>query len=152
MSSNLSLIPALHAALSEVFTSGGVSYTLAETTSITTRTLRLPGRVTVIIGLIGSLRGRLIFSFDEESWKALTEAMIGDEAPDSLRISMLNELTNMLAGSMIRHNTLSDDLDITPPTLLVGSDMLLTGLEPPVLMQLVTLGTGTMRVVIAASA
>lgn len=145
-------LPAITSALEEVFTSCGVEYETDSMENVETRLLRLPGRVTVVIGLIGALRGRLVFSFDREAWSHLALAMMGVDSTEVLRISMLSELTNMLAGSLIRHESLSDDLDITPPTLLVGDDMLLTGLEPPALLQPVRLGAGMMRIVVAASA
>ena len=75
----------------------------------------------VLIGMTGDARGRIIIDGDELVFSKIGEAMFGMVLEGEMLESFAGELGNMIAGNL---STLISqkgfDMDITPPTVLVG--------------------------------
>ncbi|MDW0109040.1 chemotaxis protein CheX [Sporosarcina aquimarina] len=77
--------------------------------------------LSVLISLIGDLRGRLIIDTNEETISHIGEAMFGMKIEGAMIESFTGELGNMVAGNLctvLEKNSLT--LDISPPTVLMG--------------------------------
>lgn len=82
--------------------------------------------VTSYLGLTGDLEGRVIYDMDLETAEAIAGAMNRQATLEmnDLGRSALQELSNMISGNAVtqlQQNGLNE-LDITPPSLIVGSD------------------------------
>ena len=85
------------------------------------------GSVVIIIGIAGEFKGQVFFSMNEETACKIASAMMfGMEvnALEEMAKSAIAELGNMIMGNVsteFYNNGIK--IDITPPTILVGSDM-----------------------------
>lgn len=80
----------------------------------------------VMIGITGGLRGRVIISMDLEIALKVASHMMGMEVLelDELAQSAVMELCNMILGTASTILSSRElEVDITPPTLLIGSNM-----------------------------
>lgn len=79
----------------------------------------------VLIGMVGHVRGRLVLESAAKTFGAIGEAMFGMPLEGEMLQSFTGELGNMLAGKLCTivasHGV---DIDITPPTVMVGSSKL----------------------------
>lgn len=79
--------------------------------------------IIVILGLIGEIRGNVIYSMTEECANGIAALMMGMELPtfDEMAQSAVSELTNMLTASASTElaNT-GITIDISTPTLMTG--------------------------------
>ncbi|MEF7563029.1 chemotaxis protein CheX [Bacillus infantis] len=75
----------------------------------------------VLIGMTGDLRGRVIIDGEEQSFSKIGEAMFGMLLEGEMLESFAGELGNMIAGNLsINLSGQGLQIDITPPTVLVG--------------------------------
>jgi chemotaxis protein CheX len=82
----------------------------------------------VLIGLTGSVKGRLVVEAPKRIFSHISSAMYGMELDGDMLESFVGELGNMVGGSICtRVSTEGLSLDITPPTVLVGQTKM-TGL------------------------
>lgn len=75
----------------------------------------------VLIGMTGDIRGRIIIDGNEQVFGRIGEGMFGMALEGEMLESFAGELGNMIAGNL--STTISQkgfDMDITPPTVLVG--------------------------------
>lgn len=83
--------------------------------------------VVIIIGIAGEFKGQVFFSMDESTACKIASAMMfGMEvnALEEMAKSAIAELGNMIMGNVSTEFSNSGILiDITPPTVLVGSDI-----------------------------
>ncbi len=83
--------------------------------------------VVIIIGIAGEFKGQVFFSMDEETACKIASAMMfGMEVPalDEMSKSAIAELGNMILGNVsTEFYNQGVKIDITPPTVLVGTDM-----------------------------
>lgn len=83
--------------------------------------------VVIIIGMAGEFKGQVFFSMDESTACKIASAMMfGMEvnALEDMAKSAIAELGNMIMGNVSTEFYNSGvKIDITPPTILVGSDM-----------------------------
>lgn len=83
--------------------------------------------VVIIIGIAGEFKGQVFFSMDESSACKIASAMMfGMEVPalDEMSKSAIAELGNMILGNVsTEFYNQGIKIDITPPTVLVGTDM-----------------------------
>lgn len=89
--------------------------------------LRTDHDVNIIIGLTGEIGGNVVLSMHEATAKKIASAMMGGmEVPefDMMPKSALCELANMSAGnSLTALAEMNVNVDITPPTLINGQNM-----------------------------
>lgn len=84
-------------------------------------------RVVIIIGIAGEFKGQVFFSMDEKTACKIASAMMfGMEVNtlEEMAKSAIAELGNMIMGNVSTefYNT-GIKIDITPPTVLVGTDI-----------------------------
>jgi chemotaxis protein CheX len=83
--------------------------------------------VVIIIGIAGEFKGQVFFSMDESTaCKIASSMMFGMEvnALEDMAKSAIAELGNMIMGNVSTEFSNSGiKIDITPPTVLVGSDI-----------------------------
>ncbi|HYF83926.1 MAG TPA: chemotaxis protein CheX [Clostridia bacterium] len=83
--------------------------------------------VVIIIGIAGEFKGQVFFSMDESTACKIASAMMfGMEvnALEDMAKSAIAELGNMIMGNVSTEFSNSGiKIDITPPTVLVGSDI-----------------------------
>ena len=79
----------------------------------------------VLIGLVGDLKGRIIIDGSPEIFGAIGSSMFGMPLEGAMLESFTGEFGNMIAGNLCtftgQHNL---ELDITPPTVMVGNTKL----------------------------
>lgn len=84
-------------------------------------------KVIIIIGIAGDFKGQAFFAMDEKTACSIASAMMfGMEvsALDEMSKSAIAELGNMIMGNVSTEFYNSGiKIDITPPTILVGTDM-----------------------------
>jgi chemotaxis protein CheX len=87
------------------------------------RNLETPG-IIVILGLIGDIRGNVIYGITEECASGIASVMLmGMEIPsfDEMAQSAISELTNMLtANASTEFAGVGVNIDISTPTLMTG--------------------------------
>jgi chemotaxis protein CheX len=75
----------------------------------------------VLIGMTGDVRGQILVDGDEDTFGKIGESMFGMRPEGEMLESFAGEFGNMIAGNL--STTISQrgyDMDITPPTVLVG--------------------------------
>jgi chemotaxis protein CheX len=81
--------------------------------------------VVCIIGIIGDLRGNVIYAMNEATAKSIAGTMMGGmelEEFDEIAQSAISELGNMLAGGACTElSLLKITVDVSTPTLMIGS-------------------------------
>lgn len=82
--------------------------------------------VTVIIGITKSLRGNVAYNMTEDTAKLIACTMMGGMPVtqfDELPQSAISELVNMVtANASVRFEQMGIEVDISPPSLIIGSD------------------------------
>jgi chemotaxis protein CheX len=82
--------------------------------------------VTVIIGMTKDLRGSVAYNLSEATAMQIASTMMGGMPVtqfDELPQSAISELVNMVtANSAIRFEQMGMNVDISPPSLVVGAD------------------------------
>jgi chemotaxis protein CheX len=82
--------------------------------------------VTTIIGLTGSVEGRVLFDMSETTALAIASGMNGEELSsfDELAKATITELSNMIAAQAVtKLYELGFEFDISPPALFTGENM-----------------------------
>lgn len=80
----------------------------------------------VLIGLFGDIKGRVIIDSTSSTFSSIGEKMFGMPLEGEMLESFTGELGNMFAGNLCTHvGEQSFNVDITPPTVLVGNTKLL---------------------------
>lgn len=92
------------------------------------KTLEYEGEVvTIIIGITGELRGQVIFSMMEnEACSIASKMMMGMPVKElnDMAKSAVSEMTNMILGNAATiFSTKGTTVDITPPNLVLGSNL-----------------------------
>lgn len=83
--------------------------------------------VIVILGIVGAIRGNVVYTIDLEAAKQIASTMMMGmpvEEFDDMARSALSELTNMLtANAATAFSNIGIVIDISTPTMLQGDDM-----------------------------
>lgn len=75
----------------------------------------------VLIGMTGDVKGRVIIEGDEVTFGKIGEGMFGMFLEGEMLESFAGELGNMIAGNLSTNiSQRGFEMDITPPTVLVG--------------------------------
>ena len=79
----------------------------------------------VLIGLVGDIKGRVIIDSTSSIFSTIGEKMFGMELQGDMLESFTGELGNMFAGNLCTQIGLESlNVDITPPTVMVGNTKL----------------------------
>jgi chemotaxis protein CheX len=83
--------------------------------------------VVIIVGIVGEIRGNVVYTMDFESAKKIASTMMMGmpvSELDDIAKSALSELTNMLtANAATNFSNLGISIDISTPTLLHGDNI-----------------------------
>jgi len=83
--------------------------------------------VVLVVGIVGDLQGNIVYVIDEENAKQIaSKLMMGMpvEELDTMAASSLSELSNMLSAHAATGLTkIGYAIDISPPNLMIGSNM-----------------------------
>lgn len=93
--------------------------------------------VSVVFGITGDLYGQVIFGMDDATAKKITELMLSGMSCDdeALAASTLSELGNMISGnSMTNFSVVGKVCDISPPSIIRGSDVSISMQNLPTLL------------------
>ena len=89
----------------------------------------LSSGVIIIVGIVGAIKGNIVYSIDLEDAKKIASTMMMGmpvNELDEIAQSALSELTNMLtANAATRFSVLGIPIDISTPTLLHGNNIAL---------------------------
>lgn len=79
----------------------------------------------VLIGMVGDIKGRIIIDSTPTTFSAIGEAMFGMQLDGEMLESFTGEFGNMIAGNLCTYVSEQNlELDITPPTVMVGNTKL----------------------------
>lgn len=104
--------------------------------------------MSVLIGVTGNIRGRILFDGNEELFSQVGAAMFGMPISNDMLDSFAGELGNMIAGNLstfVSQKGLT--IDITPPTVIVG-DTKLYGFDKALRLPVKLEDIGTLTVVL----
>ncbi len=82
--------------------------------------------VAAIVGLAGSVEGRVLFDMTRETAVAVASAMNGEEMEglDEMTKSTITELANMITAQAVTKLYENDfQFDLTPPAIITGDNM-----------------------------
>lgn len=86
--------------------------------------------VSVIVGVIGEVKGQIIYSLSEDTAKNIASAMMMGmpvDAFDEMAKSAISELSNMITGNASTALASQGlEIDISPPTLVTGNNVMIT--------------------------
>ncbi|MDI6716283.1 MAG: chemotaxis protein CheX [Actinomycetota bacterium] len=88
--------------------------------------------VSVLIGITGQIHGQVIYGMSSKTAKKISAEMIGRPVPllDDLAQSAISELGNMITGlATVRFSEFYEDLAVTPPTLIIGTNVLISTVD-----------------------
>lgn len=108
----------------------------------------LDAEMGVLIGITGQIRGRMVLKSQETTFSKLGATMFGMALEGDMLQSFAGELGNMVAGNL--STVLSKNgtqVDITPPTVIVGSTKLY-GFEKALRLPIELDGAGEINIVL----
>ncbi|WP_010243834.1 chemotaxis protein CheX [Acetivibrio cellulolyticus] len=82
--------------------------------------------ITAFIGIVGEIKGNVSYSFDSQTAMKIASAMMMGMPVTQLNEierSALAELANMITGNAVGGLTDVKDIDITPPSVIMGQDI-----------------------------
>ncbi|MCL6471348.1 MAG: chemotaxis protein CheX [Firmicutes bacterium] len=88
--------------------------------------------VSVLIGVTGEIHGQVIYGMSSKTAKKIAAEMIGKAVPlmDELAQSAISELGNMITGlATVKFGDTYSNLAITPPTLIIGTNVLISTVD-----------------------
>ncbi len=88
--------------------------------------------VSVLIGVTGEIHGQVIYGMSLKTAKKIAAEMIGKTVPlmDGLAQSAISELGNMITGlATVKFGDIYSNLAVTPPTLIIGTNVLISTID-----------------------
>lgn len=93
--------------------------------------------VCATLGIIGTLRGQVVYGFDELTAKKLvSKMMMGAEVNefDEMTMSALGELSNIITGkASMALESAGYAIDITPPALIIAKNLRISSIKIPMI-------------------
>lgn len=84
--------------------------------------------ITSVVGIVGDIRGNISYSLNNDTAKQIASTMMmgmAVEQMDEMARSAIGELSNMITGTASASlGEMGKTVDITPPTVLFGQDIL----------------------------
>ena len=91
--------------------------------------------VSIIVGITGLLRGQVVYAMDQGFAFSVAKAMLPNKLPTEVRKltnSAVSEIANMITGqASIALAGETGTIDLTPPAVLMGSDLSMDFLDIP---------------------
>jgi chemotaxis protein CheX len=82
--------------------------------------------ITAFIGIVGEIKGNVSYSFNSKTAMGIVSAMMMGMPVtniNEIERSALAELANMITGNAVGGLTDIKDIDITPPSVIMGQDI-----------------------------
>jgi len=101
-------------------------------------------QINVVYGVTGPVQGQVIFGMSVQTATNIASRMVGNPifSFDALAASAIAELGNMISGNaMTSLSNAGFDSDITPPTIIRGSNVKISTMDIPALVIGFTLGS-----------
>lgn len=93
---------------------------------ITSQANMQPSDISVIMGLVGDVRGQVLLSMDLETGEVLASEMLGGmdvSGMTEVTVSAVGEFCNMIMGNACAGiGSVHENVDITPPTILSAEE------------------------------
>lgn len=108
--------------------------------------------VTAIVGLTGQVEGRVLFDMSESTALAIASAMNNEEIKklDELAKATITELANMVtAQAVTKLSEIGFTFDLTPPTIITGTNMEITNFQVEALIVPITMEHGKLEINVA---
>lgn len=91
--------------------------------------------ISIILGITGFVRGQVVYSMDQNFAYGVTHAMLPNRLPAELKKlenSAVSEIANIITGqaSIVLAGDI-ETIDLTPPVVLMGSDLTIDFLHIP---------------------
>ncbi len=91
--------------------------------------------VSIILGITGQIRGQVVYAMDQNFTYEVARAMLPNKLPAEVRRmanSAVSEIANMITGqASISLAGDSGKIDLTPPAVLMASDLAMDFLDVP---------------------
>ncbi len=91
--------------------------------------------VSIILGITGFIRGQVVYAMDENFTYAVAKAMLPNKLPADIRRlanSAVSEMANIITGqASIALAGESEKINLTPPAVLMASDLKMDFLDVP---------------------
>lgn len=108
----------------------------------------LHSSMSVLIGMTGDIKGRLVIDGTPQTFSSIGEFMYGMQLEGEMLESFTGELGNMIAGHLATNASQYElIMDITPPTVLVG-DTKLTGFSQAIRVPINLTPTGHLDIIL----
>lgn len=106
--------------------------------------------ITMLLSFAGGLRGNVAIGLEAAEGKQLVSAMMGGmeiSEFDEMAQSALGEFANMLLGTALNGVGSSETIHLSPPTLVIGREVMLIASRVKATKQVFTLNAGTLTIV-----
>lgn len=104
--------------------------------------------ITAFLGIVGEVKGNVSYSFDFQTAIKIVSCMVGMPVTElrEFERSALAELANMITGNAVGGLKGFRDLDITPPSVIMGHDIFFVMGTVPTLMISIESSVGVIEV------
>ena len=104
--------------------------------------------ITAFLGIVGEIKGNVSYSFDFQTAMKIVSHMVGMPVTElrEFERSALAELANMITGNAVGGLKGFKDLDITPPSVIMGNDIFFVIGTVPTLMISIETSVGVIEV------
>ena len=104
--------------------------------------------ITAFLGIVGEIKGNVSYSFDFQTAMKIVSYMVGIPVTElrEFERSALAELANMITGNAVGGLKGYRDLDITPPSVIMGHDIFFVIGTVPTLMISIETSVGVIEV------
>ncbi|NLL05821.1 MAG: chemotaxis protein CheX [Clostridiaceae bacterium] len=104
--------------------------------------------ITAFLGIVGEVKGNVFYSFDFQTAIKIVSCMVGMPVTElrEFERSALAELANMITGNAVGGLKGFRDLDITPPSVIMGHDIFFVMGTVPTLMISIESSVGVIEV------
>jgi chemotaxis protein CheX len=106
----------------------------------------------IICGVLGAVQGQVIYGMSLTTADRIASLMLGQpiESFDALAASALGELGNMISGNAMQHFSEAQLVcDITPPTIMRGTNVQFSTLTIPTLIIPMTMPQGEITITLS---
>lgn len=106
--------------------------------------------ITMLLSFTGGMRGNVAIGIQVEGGKQLVSAMMGGmeiDSIDEMAQSALGEFGNMLLGTVLNAVGSSETIHLSPPTLVIGREVMLIASRVKATRQVYTFNAGTLVIV-----
>jgi len=102
----------------------------------------------VLIGIVGDMKGQIIIDSTSATFSSISHHMFGISLEGEMLESFTGELGNMIVGNLCTFASIEEmEIDITPPTVLVGNTKL-SGFHQAIKLPVQLMDIGKMTIIL----